>query len=282
VNPSSPLVSVIVPTRNSARTLDACLNSARSQSYPEVELVVVDNFSTDQTTTIARRYADLIETVGPERSVQRNFGASVSHGEYLLFIDSDMVLADGVIRDCVQAIQLSGFPGVIISEATIGTGFISRCRALERSCYVGDNTIEGARFFPRAEFEAVHGYDERIHALEDWDLSLRIADGRQFARISSQIVHDEGHVRLGELLTKKRYYARAALYYLHRHRGTGLAQANLIFRPAFFRNWRRLAAHPILTLGFLSIKTLEVAAGVLGLVDTWSTKEPVHSTKPLV
>ena len=76
--PLAELVSVVVPTRNAARTLDACLRSIRSQTYGRVELVVVDNHSLDATPEIARRYVDAFETSGPERSAQRNRGASVS------------------------------------------------------------------------------------------------------------------------------------------------------------------------------------------------------------
>src|SRR5438093_3699221 len=104
------VVSVIVPTRNSARTLEACLKSVRAQAYRQVELVVVDNESTDQSLHIARRYCDISETFGPERSAQRNRGARLASGDFLLFIDSDMTLTPLVIGDCLDAVWLSGAP----------------------------------------------------------------------------------------------------------------------------------------------------------------------------
>src|SRR5579863_8848577 len=55
-------VSVVVTTRNSAHTLEACLKSVRDQDYPATELVVVDNHSTDATLEIARRYAHRVAT----------------------------------------------------------------------------------------------------------------------------------------------------------------------------------------------------------------------------
>jgi glycosyltransferase involved in cell wall biosynthesis len=272
VNLQSSTVSVIVPTRDSARTLEACVDSIRSQLYRPIELVVVDNQSSDNTREIASRYADIVENSGPERSAQRNRGAQLAHGEYLLFVDSDMTLSPHVIGECFDAIHISGAPGVIIPETSIGNGFLARCRELERSCYIGDNVIEGARFFPRKEFERVGGYDEQLHAMEDWDLSLRIAAGRQLARVESYITHDEGDLRLGSMLAKKRYYAASSLQYWRKHGRPTLGQANLIFRPAFFRNWRRLMRHPVLTFGFLTIKTLESGAGVLGLLDAWANR----------
>ncbi len=272
MNQASPVVSVIVPTRNSDRTLEACLQSIRSQAYSPIELVVVDNRSSDQTIEIAKRFADIVETYGPERSAQRNRGAQLSHGDYLLFVDSDMALSPRVVGDCLEAVRLNGVPGVIIPEESVGEGFLARCRALERSCYVGDNTIEAARFFPRTEFDRARGYDENLVAMEDWDLSTRIAAGRSLARTTTFITHDEGKLRLGMVLSKKRYYASAGVTYWRKHGRSTLGQANLIFRPAYFRNWRRLLRHPVLTLGFLSLKSMEAAAGVWGLLDEPSTR----------
>ncbi len=260
------LVTVIVPTRNSARTLEACLNSIRSQLYRPIELVVIDNESTDKTLQIATRRADVVETFGPERSAQRNRGAALARGDYLLFIDSDMNLAPRVVAECVEAIRASGAHAVVIPEITIGEGFLVRCLALERSCYAGDDSVEAARFFTRGAFAASGGYDENLTGPEDWDLSIRVAAGNYLPRALSCISHDEGRLRLRVVLAKKRRYAATSLYYWRKHGPTALGQANLVFRPAFLRNWRRLLRHPILTAGFLSLKSLEAAAGLSGLV----------------
>ena len=262
------LVSVVVPTRNSARTLDACLKSIRSQRHSAVELVVVDNHSSDQTAEIARRYADVFDTHGPERSAQRNRGAHIAKGEYLLFIDADMTLDPDVIDDCVEVAHTCGAPGVIIPEISVGVGFLARCRALERTCYAGDDTVEAARFYARSAFETSGGFDEELTGPEDWDLSIRIAAGAHLPRTASHIYHDEGELRLGTVLAKKRYYAESSLIYWHKHGRFAVGQANLLFRPAFLRNWRRLLRHPVLTVGFLSLKGLEVAAAALGVLQS--------------
>jgi glycosyltransferase involved in cell wall biosynthesis len=278
---ASPLVSVIVPTKNAARTLGACLDSIRSQLYRPIELIVIDNQSSDQTLEIAKRYADLVESSGPERSAQRNRGAQLARGEYMLFIDADMTLPSRVVGDCVDAIRTSGAPAVVIPEVSTGEGFLARCRALERSCYAGDDTVQAARFFPRAGYEASGGFDENLIAFEDWDLSIRIAAGRHLPRTDSQISHDEGRLRLRSVLAKKRYYAASSLRYWRKHGGPSIGQANLVFRPAFLRNWRRLARHPILTAGFLCLKSLETAAGVRGLLDVWAQNRRAGPATPI-
>ena len=133
-----PIVSVIVPTKNSAATLEKCLQSIDRQSYTAVEVIVVDNHSTDNTTTIARQYADLVITKGPERSTQRNHAAKTANGKYLIFIDSDMNLEINVIQRCVKAIEAKPHTaGVIIPEESYGLGFWAQCKKLERSFYLG-------------------------------------------------------------------------------------------------------------------------------------------------
>ena len=267
------VVTVVVPTRNSERTLEACLRSVRTQLEKDVELVVVDNGSMDGTTSIARRYADVVESYGPERSAQRNRGAKLGRGDYLLFIDSDMLLAPEVISDCLAAVRQSAAPAVIIPEVTVGEGFWAHCRALERSCYMGDDLIEAARFFRREQFASVGGYDESLVAGEDWDLSARVSSGAKLPRTSGRIMHDEGRIRLLDRLAKKRYYGAAFERYWRKHGRLATRQANVLARAAYFRNWRTLVRHPVLTFGFMSLKVLELTAAAVGFISarTWRT-----------
>src|SRR3989344_4063933 len=86
---NKPKVSVIVPTRNSAKFLETCLKSIRNQTYKNIELIVVDNNSSDKTKKIAKKYADKVFNFGPERSAQVNFGVENSDGQYVYKVDSD-------------------------------------------------------------------------------------------------------------------------------------------------------------------------------------------------
>ena len=75
-SPGHPLVSVIIPTKNSERTIRPCLESVCAQTYTNFEIVVVDNFSSDLTVRIAKEYADLVLLAGPERTSQVKLGAA--------------------------------------------------------------------------------------------------------------------------------------------------------------------------------------------------------------
>jgi FkbM family methyltransferase len=260
-----PRVSIVVPTRNSARTLDACLASILQQSYRNLETIVVDNSSSDATRQIASEHGSLLLTAGPERSTQRNHGARAATGSFLLFVDSDMALQPTVVEDCVAAAR-SGAEAVIVPEASFGEGFWARCKRLERSCYVGDDEIEAARFFTRDLFFRLGEFDEELRGPEDWDLSRRAASsGASIARVSSMIRHDEGRLQLRPLLSKKFGYGKSVPSYRRKHAAT--RQFRLV-RPAFVRHRRSLAAEPVTAAGMLLMKTLEFSAGALGALST--------------
>ncbi len=260
-----PLVSIIIPTKNSAETINICLKSIRDQTYSQIEIIVVDNYSQDGTREIADQYAKVYRK-GPERSVQRNFGAEKAGGRYLLFIDSDMELTSQVVEECIKEIQKrKEIKGLVIPEISVGEGFWARCKALERSCYIGDEIMEAARFFEKEIFKEMKGYDERIAGGgEEYDLPQRIKEaGYKITRIPSHIIHHEGHLTLWDSIKKKFYYAQTIDFYRRKHPDLFAKQAT-IFRPAFFRHWKRLMRDPIHTLGFIFMKTCEFSAGGLG------------------
>ena len=90
-------VTVVVPTKNSARTLRACFEAFRSQSVA-CEIMVVDNLPSDDTPQIAEELADIVIATGPERMTQRNAGASAPIASIVGFTDSDMVVALSIIE----------------------------------------------------------------------------------------------------------------------------------------------------------------------------------------
>ena len=267
-----PLVSLIIPTKNSGRTIEACLKSIRGQSYKNIEIIIVDNNSTDDTKKIALKYTKLVFNRGRERSVQRNFGAKMSKGEYFLFIDSDMELSKTVIADCIRQVESykvskvnKVLGGVIIPEESFGEGFWAKCKALERSFYVGVDWIEAARFFPKKIFREFRGFDKDLVSGEDWDLNQRINTKFKILRINSSIRHNEGKLRLMDLLNKKLYYGRKINKYVSRNKDKFKAQSNIISRyKLFFFDPKKLFENPILGLGMLGMKTSEFIAGGFG------------------
>jgi glycosyltransferase involved in cell wall biosynthesis len=251
-----PLVSVIVPTFNSGNFLDKCLCSIEAQTYGNIEAIVVDNYSMDKTREIAEKHQAKVVLLNGIRSKARNIGLKAAKSDFIFSIDSDMVLTPNTIAECVAIVQ-SGFDAVIVAELSVGEGFWAKCKALEKSCYIGDNLIEAARFFRKETLDAVNGYDRDLEFGEDWDLTLRIRKlGYRIARTRAHLIHQEGKLRLKDSVLKKRHYSKTYEAYRRKHPEEAKSQLQLI-RPAFVRNWRKLAIDPMHALGMIFMKTCE-------------------------
>ena len=105
-----PLVTVVVPVRDSSTYLDCCLASLRGQSHQDLEVVIVDDASTDSSLAIATRHASedsrlrIISLASPLGvSNARNVGIDEAQGEFLMFADSDDTMAPDVVSRCVAA-----------------------------------------------------------------------------------------------------------------------------------------------------------------------------------
>ena len=270
---NQPLVSVIIPTKNSSATLVACLESLREQSYPNIEIVVVDNFSIDDTRLIAERYTEHVFQAGPERSAQRNFGAARASGEYLLFPDSDMVLGKNIVRDCIrETLDDPEVLGVVIPEESFGIGFWSECRRLERLFYQGVPWLEAARFFRKSAFEEMGGYDLRNTGTEDFDLPQRIKavhGDASISRIDELVYHDEQKRSLFTACRTNYYYGHGLDAYrsVEANRENFRKQYNVLRRyELYFSNPRILFKDPLLGIGVLFMKLCEFGSWGAGFL----------------
>jgi len=257
-------VTVVVPTRNSMRTLLACLSSVRAQDMP-VELVVVDNDSTDGTYELAVQMADTAVRGGPERSAQRNKGIRLARTEWVLWVDSDMVLPPVTVSAALATAAATGADAVAVPEVSVGPGFWTACRALERSCYVDDPALHNPRLLRRALLLGDGGFNLAMTGLEDTDLRLRLRDAgvRTALCPDAVIVHDEGRLTLGSILAKRLYYGRSLPAFAEKNPGAVADQAAGTAR-ALIRHRRRLARHPVRTAGMLFMRASEAVAYGVG------------------
>lgn len=257
-----PLVSVVVPTRNESANIVRCLSSIRAQTYPDIEVILVDNFSTDATLALADGLADHAISAGPERCSQRNIGAKAARGAYVLFIDADMQLTAGVVQACVDASTGPHSVAVVIPEASVGSTFWARCKQFEKRAYAGNASIEAPRFFRREDFLAVGGYDGNLRAFEDWDLRARIEGRAECVRIRDLIIHHEGAITPQSSFAKKRYYAASFAEYARKHPDEAKEQVSLARLGVLARG--ALSA-PHLFLGTIILKACEYVGFRAGL-----------------
>lgn len=265
-----PLISVVIPTYNSMRTIEKCLQSIKKQTYPNIEIIVVDSLFYDKThqqesRKIIKKYAMYFRD-GPERSIQRNRGIQEARGEYILMIDQDMYLSKDVALECYYKIQ-KNFVALLIPEISIGEGFWTKTVALERyvTTYLENAPNECCRFYRKIDALAIGGYDPAIVGLEDSDFHYRMKDKGRIGKIKKVIYHDEGKTKFFHRIKKKYYYSRAFRAYLKRNPTRAVGQFNPI-KPAYFKHWRLLMRDPLVSLGMVVLRGGEIIAGGLGLL----------------
>jgi len=156
-----PLVSVIIPTKNSSRNLKDSLLAIQNQTYPNVEIIVVDNFSTDDTVRIAKEFTKNVYRKGPERATQVNFGVSKAKGEYVYYTGSDVVAEKELIFEAVEACKSKKADAVYMNILTTMSHptIWQKVRALERECYFKEPGMSGARFWKKRVFENLGGFE---------------------------------------------------------------------------------------------------------------------------
>lgn len=266
-NNSEPLVSVVIATYNSGRTIEKCLESIKNQTYSPIEMIVVDSiqFASDQLLVrsikkYARYYKD-----GPERSIQRNRGIKEAKGEYLLIVDQDMYLTPKVIKECVEKIKQN--IALTIPEISIGEGFWTQCVAFERyiSTFLEEGMNECCRFFRKKDALAIGGFDPTIVGIEDSDFHYRMKMRGKIIKIMELIYHDEGRTSFFGRVKKKYYYSKAFKKYLKRYPNIAVSQFFPI-KIAYIKHLNLLLRHPFLTTGLILLRSGEVLAGLLGLL----------------
>lgn len=285
-----PLVSVTITTKNEEKNIENCIKSILEQTYKDIEIIVVDNNSTDKTKEIALKYTNKVFDKGPERSAQRNYGMiDKSNGKYVMFIDADMILAPDVVWNCIKKIENEDIDALWVPEIVLGNNFFSKCRRFERTFYNG-TVIDGARFFKKDIFIEVGGFDISMSGPEDWDIDKKlktknkklkllennISDKNNWSlygfikergvdsnKYGSVIYHNEANFNLKKYLSKKGYYAKSFDGYIDKWSEDDediKKQFGLIYRyfGVFLENgkWKKLLLHPLLAIGMYFLRFL--------------------------
>tara|TARA_Y100000310_G_scaffold335096_1_gene416305 strand:+ start:228 stop:1967 length:1740 start_codon:yes stop_codon:yes gene_type:complete len=265
------LISIIIPTKNAAAHLRNLLPSLVDQKYKNFEVIINDDKETkDDTAKVITKYKKKIRIVYIKENLSmaqgRKSGAKHALGRYQLHLDADMVLTPHVLEDCIRQIN-KRYDALVIPEISFGEGFWAKAKSFERSLYVGDENIESARFVKSSVYKNVGGHNEKMVLSEDKDFDLRIRKaGYKIGRVDEPIYHNEGRLSLKKDLQKKFFYGRTAHVFIAENPKHAFRQANLIFRIAYFRNWKRLTMNPALSVGMFLMKTLETLAALMGLI----------------
>lgn len=251
-------LSVVITTRNEAANIAACIRSFDAVR-DRVEVLVVDNASTDETKALASELGARVFDKGPERSAQRNLGWQKAQAEWVIVLDADMILPPETIDEILSIIDSpSAMEAYWVPEIRTGTGFRVKARNFERSFYDG-TCIDALRLFRKALLARTGGYDEQLIAgPEDWELDIRIlATGARCAVLKHPLFHNEKRLTYRRMLEKKAYYTKSFAAY--RAKWPNHPAVKRQFSPlyrfvgVFVENgkWKRIFRHPILFAGVL-------------------------------
>lgn len=182
-----PLVSVVIPCYNQAHFLSEALESVLGQGYGRIEILVVDDGSTDNTRPVAERYPEVRyhHQANQGAAAARNTGIAESRGDLLVFLDADDRLLPWAVETGVRALQGDRNIACTIGACRdIGPGgetldapdqlLVHRDHylALLKSCFI----LSGSSvLFSRWCLEAVGGFNQSYPTGDDYDLYLRIA-----------------------------------------------------------------------------------------------------------
>jgi GT2 family glycosyltransferase len=227
------LVSIIIPAHNAEKTLRACLTACACQTYPETEIIVVDDGSTDATTRIAQSFP--VRFVHQERrgpAAARNAGATRAQGAFLACTDSDCVPRPDWIERLVAGfsegvVAVGGTYGIANPESLLAQLIHEEIMVRhegfsEEVDFLGSFNVA----YRKSAFDAAGGFDEDFTSAsgEDNDLAYRLADAGGRLRFVREAIVDHHHPqRLARYLRSqfRHGFWRMKLYAKHPGRSSG-------------------------------------------------------------
>ena len=194
---ANSLVSVVIPAYNCAQFAADALDSVFAQSHRPIEVIVVDDGSTDATAQVVGAYRDVryIGQTNRGPSAARNAGIGAAQGEYIAFLDADDVWMPKKLSQQIALLESCPQAGLAFANMRLSSegndpelsmfekyNFTARFFGHESLVVDAPSKLVRANFIPTSTVIArkrilidAGGFDEKFRKAEDWDLWLRIA-----------------------------------------------------------------------------------------------------------
>jgi glycosyltransferase involved in cell wall biosynthesis len=194
-----PIVSVVIPAYNAAAFVQGAIDSALAQTHRDLEVIVVDDSSTDETPALLASYGDRIRVHRqPNAGVAaaRNAGAALASGEWIAFLDADdqwmptkierqlaLAAAPLIYSDRLNTGALGDLPELQSESTPMFDGDVFEALLL-RGNFITTSSV----LMTRALFGQLGGFAPRPRVCEDWDLWLRVAASHPVALLREPAV----------------------------------------------------------------------------------------------
>ena len=184
-----PLVTVVTPSYNQGEFIRATIESVLGQDYPDLEYIIMDGGSTDQTAAVASEYSSRLTFISEKDRGQShaiNKGFHCARGTILSWLNSDDVYLPGAVRKAVEAFERSPRAGAVYGEGYLMNRegkVTSRFPCTEpmnlwKLIHLSDYILQQTVYFRKAVLDEVGDLDENLHYTMDWDILIRI--GRKY------------------------------------------------------------------------------------------------------
>lgn len=183
----TPTVSVIITAHNYGQFLDQCIQSVLAQTYPDFELVIVNDASTDNTEEVLARYTGhprvtVVSSSGVGLAAASNLGIRRSRGKYFMRLDADDYLDPRALAEEAGVLERHPDVGMVypdfnmVDERGVMLGCANVPRVQDGARLLDDNPLAGGAMYRRACYDAIGGYNETLRYQEDYDFWLRLTE----------------------------------------------------------------------------------------------------------
>jgi peptidoglycan-N-acetylglucosamine deacetylase len=295
----APTMTVLVPAYNEGRVIARTIHSVLAQAYPSLELIVIDDGSSDDTLVAARASATdprlrVLTQSNAGKAAALNHGMRMATGELLVVIDADTVLGDGALAALARPLA-DARVGAVAGNAKVGNrvNLVTRWQAVE---YVTSQNLDRRAFemlncvtvvpgaigaWRRSAVDTAGGFRHDTLA-EDQDLTLTLVRaGHRVVYADAAIAYTEAPERLGALLTQRFRWSFGTLQCAWKHRAAmwqrSAGALGLVGMPNI---WLFQLLFPLLAPAadvalLMALGRLAVEAPVLGLNTAWAHTAPV-------
>ncbi len=183
----NPLVSVVIPAYNSAKCLPDAIQSVRAQNWPELEIIIVDDGSTDNTLLLLDELAGddlhVLHQTNAGPATARNTGIEAARGDWIAFLDADDLWLPGKLAAQFEQIQRNPEVGFAFTDVRFqyesgekrDVRYELQKRPLLAELVLGNALTTPTLVVRRDCLREVGSFDATMRTGEDWDLWLRLA-----------------------------------------------------------------------------------------------------------